>query len=90
MKQLLSITILFSFTILLTASSCKKQNAGPQLPPETQTGANTLGFKIDGKVYTASGKSGLLSNQYVYGGGHLVTLQLLFEPTIESKHLIYM
>ena len=67
MKQLLS--ILFSFTILLTASSCKKQNAGPKLPPETQRGANTLGFKIDGKVYTASGKSGLLSNQYVYGGG---------------------
>lgn len=70
MKQLLSITLLFLFTVLLTASSCKKQkNNEPQLPPETQTGANTVGFKINGKVYTASGKSGLLSNQYVWGGG---------------------
>jgi hypothetical protein len=69
MKQLLSITILFSLTFLLTASSCKKQNTGPQLPSETKTGANTLGFKINGKVYTASGKSGLLSSEYVWGGG---------------------
>ena len=68
MKQLFSITLLLSITFLLTASSCKKQNTGPQLPPETQTGANTLGFKIDGKVYTASGKSGLLSSEYVWGG----------------------
>ena len=69
MKQLLSITLLFSLTVLFTASSCKKQkNNEPQLPPETQTGANTLGFKINGKVYTASGKGGLLSNESVWGG----------------------
>lgn len=65
MKQLLSITLFFSLTILLTASSCKKQNSGSQLPPETHTGANTLGFKINGKVYTASGKGGLLSDSHV-------------------------
>ncbi len=69
MKQLLSISLLLSFTFLLTASSCKKQNTGPQLPPETQTGANTVGFKISGKVYTARGKGGLLSNESVWGGG---------------------
>lgn len=69
MKQLFSVTLLLAFAILLTSSSCKKQNTGPQLPPETQTGANTLGFKIDGKIYTASGKSGLLANQFVWANG---------------------
>ncbi len=63
--------ILFWLTAIttLTGSNCKKENNEPQLPAETQTGANTLGFKINGKVYTASGKSGLLTNQHVWGGG---------------------
>lgn len=69
MKQLFSITLLFSFIVLLTASSCKKRNTGPQLPPETQTGAGTLGFKINGKIYTASGGCGLLADQCIGGGG---------------------
>jgi hypothetical protein len=62
--------ITFLLLIITSSSNCIKNGTyQAQLPPETQTGANTLGFKIDGKVYTASGKSGLLSNQYVYGGG---------------------
>lgn len=70
MKQLLSIMLLFSLSVLFTASSCKKQkNNEPQLPPETQTGAGTLGFKIDGKIYTASGGCGLFANQCVGGWG---------------------
>ena len=77
MKQFLSIAFFLSFIFLLTASSCKKQNTEPQLPPETQKGANTLGFKIDGKVYTASGKSGLLATEYVWGGGQIVILRYI-------------
>ncbi len=49
-------------------ASCKKDNAKiteEQLPPETQIGAFTFGCKVDGKVYTASGKGGLLSGQHV-------------------------
>ena len=64
-KHLLFLLFFASLSLNL---KCKKENNEPQLPPETQTGANTLGFKINGKVYTASGKSGLLSNQYVWGG----------------------
>lgn len=45
---------------LLTAAACKKNNAEVQLPPETQTGKNTFGCKVDGKVYTAWGKGGLI------------------------------
>lgn len=53
---------------LLSASSCKKDNSPAieqQLPPETHTGAFTFGCKVDGKIYTASSKGGLLSDQHV-------------------------
>lgn len=63
----------FLLSTLLTASGCKKDNTTTeeQLPPETQTGAFTIGFKVDGKVYTARGKDGLLANQFVWGGRYL-------------------
>ena len=55
--------VLLLSTILI-ASSCKKDSPPQeQLPPETHTGAYTFGCKVDGKIYTASGKGGLLSNQ---------------------------
>ncbi len=69
MKKTFFILAFITALTTLTGSNCKKENNEPQLPPETQTGANTLGFKINGKVYTASGKSGLLTNQHVWGGG---------------------
>lgn len=40
--------------LLLIQSSCKKD----ALPPETATGANTFGCKVNGKVYTISGGDG--------------------------------
>ena len=53
---------------LLIASGCKKDKTATeeQLPPETQTGAFTIGFKVDGKIYTAKGKGGLLADENVY------------------------
>ncbi len=55
---------LFSI-IILTAPNCKKTNTKEQLPPETQEGKFTFGCKVDGKIYTASGMGGLLSNQHI-------------------------
>lgn len=62
MKYLISIFLL----LLLSASSCKKtKTTGEQLPPETQEGKFTIGFKVDGKIYTAKGRGGLLSFEHV-------------------------
>ncbi len=58
--------IVLLLSTILIATSCKKDNPPQeQLPPETHTGAYTFGCKVDGKIYTASGKGGLLSNQFV-------------------------
>ena len=66
MKHLISFLLL----LILSASSCKKNKTGEQLPPETQEGKFTIGFKVDGKIYTAKGKGGLLSSEYIkYGLG---------------------
>lgn len=64
MKYLIS----FFLLLILSASSCKKNKTAEQLPPETQGGKFTIGFKVDGKVYTAEGKGGLLSSEHVYYG----------------------
>ncbi len=50
MKTLLLATL----ALLLTAGSCKK-SAENQLPPATQTGANTFGCLINGVVYKCRG-----------------------------------
>ena len=62
--------MLYAFIIMLCFcfAQCKKTNTpdqGEQLPPETHTGAFTFGCKVDGKIYTARGKGGLLATQYV-------------------------
>ena len=64
MKNLLS----FSLLLLLSLAGCKKQKSTLQLPPETQEGKFTIGFKVDGKIYTAKGKGGLLSSEHIYYG----------------------
>ena len=48
------------FFITLTGSKCKKDkpiNPVDQLPPATQSGANTFGCLIDGKVFLPKGPS---------------------------------
>lgn len=61
MKYLIS----FSLFFLLSATGCKKNKPPLQLPPETQEGKFTIGFKVNGKIYTAEGKGGLLSSEHV-------------------------
>ena len=65
MKPVLSYlaSFLVAFAILLS-SQCKKPKIEVQLPPETQTGANVIGFKADGKIYVA--KYGNVAADYMY------------------------
>ena len=44
---------LICFSIILLAVSCKKEVS--ELPPATQTGANTFGAKVDGKFWVPAG-----------------------------------
>ena len=59
--------ILIFLTILSLVGCSKSSNVKTdpifQLPPETQTGANTFGVTIKGKVYVPRDPSG-----YTYGG----------------------
>lgn len=41
--------------ILFTSCGCSKENISEQLPPATQTGANTFGCKVNGVVYSCKG-----------------------------------
>ncbi len=52
---------------LLSLSQCKKNDLTPeeQLPPETQTGANTFGCLVNGQVWQPGGNDGT-SNYSVY------------------------
>ena len=52
---------------LLGLSQCKKNDPAPldQLPPATQTGANTFGCLVNGQVWTPRGNSGT-ANYSVY------------------------
>ena len=56
MKLLSVLSIILTVTVL-TASMCRKKTVDPidQLPPETQTGANTFGCLVDGKVFLPKG-----------------------------------
>ena len=46
--------------VLLCAASCKKENKNEdQLPPATQTGANTFGCLVNGKVFIPKGYDGI-------------------------------
>jgi hypothetical protein len=50
MKQFFLKTILFLFTIAFY--NCENNDPQEQLPPITQTGANTFGAIVDGRAFT--------------------------------------
>ena len=53
MKNVIYCTAIVSFILFANSCSCTKENAGPAqvLPPITQTGANTFGCKVNGKIW---------------------------------------
>lgn len=58
-----------SLCLLLTqCSQCKKDDPAPeeQLPPATQTGANTLGCLVNGQPYTPGGYKGTANYAVLY------------------------
>ncbi|MFT3948610.1 MAG: hypothetical protein QM763_16725 [Agriterribacter sp.] len=58
------------FSLLLSAAHCKKDRF--ELPPETTTGANTFGCKVNGKVFVprdGKGKPGLFCQYVNLGSG---------------------
>ncbi len=53
--RILKLTMLAFGFILLNAASCCKDENEETLPPETQTGANTFGCLVNGKVWLNGG-----------------------------------
>jgi len=56
---------------LLGLSQCKKSDPDPlsQLPPATQTGANTFGCLVNGQAWTPQGYNGISNYSVVYDAG---------------------
>jgi hypothetical protein len=55
----------------LLSTGCQKADSDPvgQLPPATQTGANTFGCLVNGQSYTPSGNNGTANYAVLYGLG---------------------
>ena len=84
---LLSVTFLFSPFL-----SCKNQHAEPDLPPETQAGANTFGCRINGRVWVPQAKKPsdnnnliLLEVEPVRQGCDGLFYVTMLEPTITKE-----
>ncbi|TGE21263.1 hypothetical protein E5K00_13290 [Hymenobacter aquaticus] len=64
--------LLYAALLLLTqCSKCKQDDPSPesQLPPATQTGANTFGCLVNGQVYLPSGNNGTANYAVLYDPG---------------------
>ena len=53
--QTLIMAPLLLLVLTLMSTKCEKEKPEPTLPPATQTGANTFGCKVNGKVYIPNG-----------------------------------
>jgi len=72
MKHISFLSLLL-LLIVTSGSKCKKNGGDlPQLPPETQTGANTFGCLVDGKLFLPKGDpfgGPVIKAQYQYVNG---------------------
>ena len=58
--------LLIIFFFVIGCKKHKNDNPVDQLPPATQTGANTLGFLLNGESWTPKGHVGITSNLSLY------------------------
>jgi hypothetical protein len=77
--------------LLFTTASCKKTI--DELPPATQTGANTFGAKVDGKLWGPAGfgivpTAPILAARY-YGDGIIINAGNYSSSPTESEFEIY-
>ena len=79
MKLITSLSIALIF-IILSASRCKKDPINPvdQLPPETQTGANTFGCLVNGQAFKPGGLQ-------LSGGSLNCIYQLIYNDPINGR-----
>ncbi len=78
------IPTLLVLLLCLSLGSCnwfsKKDEPRPDLPPETQTGANTFGCKINGQIWTPGGRRGGLP-------GTVPNVDVIFDPGLCGGNL---
>lgn len=55
-------TIIILALILMAPASCSKNDDGPKLPPVTQTGENTFGCYVDGKLLVPRSGTGTFNS----------------------------
>ena len=91
---------LLLYAALLTLTQCSKCKNDPtpadpaaQLPPATQTGANTFGCLVNGQPYTPQGRIGLGSNFAVsydpgFNGGELLIGTYRVMGTPQRQYLV--
>lgn len=81
MKPILRFTLLFA--IIITFTTCKKDDNGASttLPEITQEGKNTMGFKINGKVWTPYFSCGSFSNP-------CGAVDIFYKPLTSGQYLL--
>lgn len=89
MKSLKNILVLLC-SLLLFSASCKKEkskNPIDDLPPATQTGANTFGCLVNGEAFLPKNKGiggQALSRQYVFDKGKYNLILRASDRTLET------
>lgn len=95
-RKLLRVLIFTGIASLLIHCECKKNILGlqEQLPPATQTGANTFGCYVNGKLWVPKGNVGR-TNPYIsfdpsYHGGSLgIGVYRILNSTVRQYIYIY-
>ena len=74
-------TLFITLSFLLVITACTKNDLEDQLPPITQTGENTFGCYVDGKIFMPKDQEGYYPSGggrpkglYVVGGAHYFSI----------------
>lgn len=90
--------LLYSTFLLLTqCSKCKDNDPAPkaQLPPATQTGANTFGCLVNGEAWTPQGSDGTSNFSvsydpgYRYGTLNVATYRITGQGSTEFESIVF-